>query len=95
MIYSFAEELLKNSIYHLNRNLQVSFLGEDGIDQGGLRAELYTKLSMQLFDPSFGLFKLTPNKSTLEINQESGIVPNHILLFELVGIFMAKVQENL
>jgi len=36
-------------------------MGEKGIDEGGLRRELYDLLSHELFNPDKGLFKASAN----------------------------------
>ncbi len=88
-----------NSFCHLNpKNLilgiRVHFENERGSDGGGLSAEFYTIVTKELFDPRAGLFIQTPNETSLQINPFSNLVPNHLDLFELCGIILAKVQKN-
>jgi E3 ubiquitin-protein ligase HUWE1 len=92
MVYSFAKGLSAFSRNELIGTIEVSFLNEAGIDQGGPRAELFTKTVKELFAPETGLFKLTPNLNNLEINPLSCIVPTHLRLFQFAGILLAKVS---
>jgi hypothetical protein len=94
LVYSLANQLNNLQRKDLLRNLHVEFDGEEARDDGGLRADLYTSVASQLFNPDFGLFKITPNETTIEINPYSGIVTNHLYLFELAGIMVAKVTSK-
>lgn len=40
----------------LKKSLRIEFIGEDGVDAGGLRKEWFLLLVRQLFDPQFGTF---------------------------------------
>lgn len=42
--------------------LRVEFLGEEGIDEGGLRKEFFQLIIKQLMDPDFGMFVPTANQ---------------------------------
>ena len=36
--------------------LRVKFVGEDGVDDGGVRKELFRLLSLEVFNPQFAMF---------------------------------------
>lgn len=38
----------------LKKSLRIEFVGEDGVDAGGLRKEWFLLLVRQLFDPQYG-----------------------------------------
>ena len=40
----------------LVKKLKVTFVGEEGVDDGGLTKELYNLLSVELFNPQYGMF---------------------------------------
>ncbi|KAJ2958616.1 hypothetical protein NQZ79_g5793 [Umbelopsis isabellina] len=40
----------------LKKSLKIEFVGEDGVDAGGLRKEWFLLLVRSLFDPQFGMF---------------------------------------
>ncbi|KAG9069298.1 putative E3 ubiquitin-protein ligase [Linnemannia hyalina] len=55
--------LIEESLTQLSRNemdlkksLRIEFVGEDGVDAGGLRKEWFLLLVRQLFDPQYGMF---------------------------------------
>eukprot|EP00026_Physarum_polycephalum_P000250 Phypoly_transcript_00250.p1 GENE.Phypoly_transcript_00250~~Phypoly_transcript_00250.p1 ORF type:complete len:1049 (-),score=150.38 Phypoly_transcript_00250:103-3249(-) len=64
---------------------------EEGIDQGGLFKEFVSNILVQGFNPNrSGLFVTTPSH-TLYPNPKSYLVhPNHLVIFELLGKFLAK-----
>lgn len=92
LVFSFANEIINFSHEELVSKLTARFENEDGFDQGGLRAELFCKVSQELFSPEKGLFKLTPNENNVEINPLSILVPNHLMLFQFAGIVLGKVK---
>ena len=84
-------------------NLHVMYRDERGIDggnsqnstnlkiKGGLRRECFSMIAKELFDPRFGLFKLSENKRGIQPNPLASIIPNYLLYFEFAGIMLAKV----
>jgi E3 ubiquitin-protein ligase HECTD2 len=45
-----------NGNLNFRKPLRVQFVGEPGIDEGGVRKEFFMLLIKQLFDPNFGMF---------------------------------------
>lgn len=43
--------------YELRRQLRVKFVGEDGVDEGGLQKEFFQLFLRACFNPEYGLFK--------------------------------------
>jgi hypothetical protein len=69
--------------------LNVEFIGEPGMDEGGLTKEFFNLVCQQLFSPDFGMFihqnnYLWFNKDSIEGN----------LNFELIGIIMGLAIYN-
>jgi E3 ubiquitin-protein ligase HECTD2 len=50
-------QLALKSGVDMKKRLNVKFVGEDGVDAGGLRKEWLFLLVKELFDPKFGMFK--------------------------------------
>jgi len=70
----------------LKRRLMVGFEGEDGLDYGGVSREWFFLLSHEIFNPSYGLFEYsTHDNYTLQINNASGINPDHLSYFKFIG----------
>jgi hypothetical protein len=45
-----------NELAELKKSLKIEFVGEDGVDAGGLRKEWFLLLVRHLFDPKYGMF---------------------------------------
>jgi len=76
-----AEQLL--------HNIHISFIGEEGIDMGGLRNEWFSLLFKQIFDPLYGLF-VTNSNYTLSINPNSNIQSDHLSYFSFAGKMVGR-----
>jgi E3 ubiquitin-protein ligase HUWE1 len=84
--------------YHQLRNrtkdemrdkLTIHFVGEEGIDAGGLLREFYSILARAMFNPHYALF--TPTSSgTFQPNRSSNIIVDHLSYFSFVGRMIAK-----
>ena len=72
--------------------LSVKFLGEDGVDAGGLTREFYNTMSKEMFNPNYSLFIPTnDNKSVFQPNINSGYTNrSHLEDFKFVGLMVAK-----
>ena len=78
----------------LKRRLTVEFIGEQGIDAGGVRREWFLILSHDMFNPNYALFT-TGDGLTFQPNPASGIDKNHLLYFQFVGRVVGKaVYDN-
>ncbi|EFA75693.1 hypothetical protein PPL_10746 [Heterostelium album PN500] len=79
----------------LIQNFNVKFVGEEGVDMGGLKKEWFSLLFKQLFDQQFGLFTTNSNY-TLSINPNSYQNSDHLALFYFAGRMVAKsVSEGI
>lgn len=94
------DQLLSDSLYALERIPKESlrkifrfeFLGEPGIDAGGVAREWYDQVTDALFNPDFGLFQYSSvDQMCMQINPASGLVErDHERYFRLVGRILAK-----
>lgn len=81
---------LDSNFKKLKRQLHVHFVGEPGIDEGGLTKEFFQLITMQLFDPSFVMFEEKNNRflwfdlRSFECNVN----------FQLVGILLGLALFN-
>jgi len=68
-------------------------LQESGIDAGGLFKELWTSLAAIVFDPAYGLFKVTDDGSIFP-NPDSGVCSgfDDIVAFEWLGRVLGKAM---
>lgn len=75
---------------NLRKQLKISFVGEPGVDEGGVKKEFFSLLTAQLFDPNFGMF-IEKNERFLWFN--SGSLECN-LNFEMVGILLGLALYN-
>ena len=75
---------------NLRKQLKVTFKGEPGVDEGGVKKEFFSLLTEQLFDPNFGMF-LEKNQGFLWFNSDSFECN---LNFELVGTLLGLALYN-
>ena len=90
-LWHFLKTPLNDASQLRRKPFQIKFVGEEGIDQGGLTREFYTVLTHGFVDPSPALFTHSAvDDYTYQINALSGINPEHLQYFELLGKVMAK-----
>lgn len=75
----------------LKRPLKVQFIGEQGVDEGGVQKEFFQLLMRDMFDPDYGMFKLDEDTrmywfraSQIDMSME----------FELVGTMIGLAIYN-
>ncbi|KAJ1561565.1 NEDD4 E3 ubiquitin-protein ligase [Nowakowskiella sp. JEL0078] len=79
-------EIMRYPPVELKKRLMIKFHGEDGLDYGGLSREFFFLLSHEMFNPSYCLFEYSAHDNyTLQINQNSGINPEHLNYFKFIG----------
>jgi len=74
----------------LKKELKVHFIGEEGIDQGGVKQEFFQLIVRKIFDPEFGMFKYNENTRCYWFNQDS----TDVIEFELIGIILGLALYN-
>eukprot|EP00937_MAST-01D_sp_MAST-1D-sp2_P003243 g3243.t1 len=83
------------SAQQLRHSLQFEFLGEPGLDAGGLAREFYEEASVALFNADVGLFEQSGNGVSMAINPVSDtLVSNedasHLEWFQFAGRLLGK-----
>lgn len=86
------EQLRYKSTEEMRRRLSITFVGEEGLDAGGLTREWYTVLAREVFNPNYGLFIGAGDTVTFQPNPSSGLVnPDwHLSYFKFVGRVIGK-----
>merc|ERR1712137_310237 len=80
---------------HLKKPLRVTFLGEEGVDDGGLRRELFYLLMEYIFNPSHGLFVIDPDSFFSWFAPPSRVPgSNPAVQYKLVGILLGMAIYN-
>ena len=73
------------------RPIKIVFEGEEGIDYGGITREWLSLLNKEVFDPNFGLFKLSANQVSYQPNPLSFVIPDHLTHFRELGRLTGKI----
>lgn len=80
-----------NSGLNLKKPLKIHFVGEEGVDEGGVKKEFFQLLVKEIFDPGFGMFCYYEEQRRVWFNPdtfESGAN------FEIVGKIVALAVYN-
>ena len=82
---------ISNGSLNFKKPLRVAFIGEPGVDEGGVRKEFFLLLNKQLFDPMYGMFTYNDKQRLYWFNGQSHEPP---INFELIGILMGLAIYN-
>ncbi|XP_020570030.1 E3 ubiquitin-protein ligase NEDD4 isoform X2 [Oryzias latipes] len=71
----------------LKARLWIEFVGEKGLDYGGVAREWFYLISKEMFNPYYGLFEYSATDNyTLQINPNSGLCnEDHLSYFKFIG----------
>lgn len=73
LLHDSVDAIMSLSREDMRKRWRVEFLGEPGIDAGGVSREWFELVTEQVFDPAFGLFiSSMNNQMSVEINPASG-----------------------
>jgi len=84
------QKALKDNI-DMKKLLKVTFIGEDGVDAGGLRKEWLFLLVKKLFDPNYGMFKFDEGTHLCWFSPASFENENQ---YKLLGIIIGLAMYN-
>eukprot|EP00026_Physarum_polycephalum_P001014 Phypoly_transcript_01015.p1 GENE.Phypoly_transcript_01015~~Phypoly_transcript_01015.p1 ORF type:complete len:708 (+),score=135.75 Phypoly_transcript_01015:84-2207(+) len=73
----------------LRKELKVQFLGEEGIDQGGVQKEFFQLIVRSIFDPAYGMF-VTTKENMYWFNSSSQEFDD----FKLIGTILGLALYN-
>ncbi|KAK9903911.1 hypothetical protein WJX75_000261 [Coccomyxa subellipsoidea] len=82
---------IQNAGMAIRRPLKVQFIGEEGVDEGGVQKEFFQLLMRELFDANFGMFRMDPELRTFWFRASS---LDLAMEFELVGLMLALAIYN-
>jgi len=84
-------QLKNRSAQELLGKLRVQFMGEEGIDAGGVAREWYSLLAKEMFNPNYALFiPAASNGVSFQPNPLSAINAEHLQYFKFVGRVIGK-----
>ncbi|KAM0793760.1 hypothetical protein ACM66B_001178 [Microbotryomycetes sp. NB124-2] len=85
LVQDSLEQISANRV-NLKKALKVTFIGEDGIDAGGIRKEWFLLLCRQLFDPQWGMFTIDADTNLCWFNPASQDLDEFYLVGVVVGL---------
>ncbi|TMW64427.1 hypothetical protein Poli38472_013049 [Pythium oligandrum] len=91
VIEDALQQLVRASPETLKKPMKVKFIGEEGVDEGGVRKEFFQILIRQLLDPAFGMFTYDDETRTMWFNSDS---LEATMEFELIGILLGLAIYN-
>ena len=65
------EEVARQSEHDLHKPLKVNFIGEEGVDAGGVKKEFFQLLCETVMQPEYGMFKYQEESRTYWFNGQS------------------------
>ena len=83
-------QLNSRSIEEIRGKISIVFVGEEGMDGGGLIKEWFTILAREVFNPNIALFELSHDKGCYQPNQNSVVHPDYLSYFRFVGRLVGK-----
>jgi ubiquitin-protein ligase E3 A len=86
LIYSSLKSLEQYSARELKKELKVKFVGEEGVDEGGVQKEWFQLLVKKIFDPQFGMFIEDHETRTHWFNNKSQDFEEFELIGKLLGL---------
>ncbi len=87
-----ALNVLSNPDLNFRKEIKVKFVGEEGVDSGGVRKEFFQLIVKQIFDPAYGMFNYNEETRTFWFNPETFEPP---IKFELIGFILGLALYNL
>jgi len=90
LIEDTLAELSRHPPEDLKKELRVHFVGEEGIDEGGVKKELFQLIVREIFDEKYGMFIHNHETHTYWFNSQS----TDFLEFQLIGMILGLAIYN-
>lgn len=90
LIQDTLAEIQSHDPAELKKKLRVQFVGEEGIDEGGLQKELFQLILRQILDAKYGMFTYNEDTRTFWFNSVSTDYDE----FKLIGIILGLAIYN-
>mmetsp|Transcript_32698 Transcript_32698/g.33343 ORF Transcript_32698/g.33343 Transcript_32698/m.33343 type:complete len:690 (+) Transcript_32698:225-2294(+) len=80
----------------MRKTFRFEFIGEPGLDAGGVAREWFYLVSERLFNPDCGLFQYSSvNQMCMQVNPNSGIANEmHLAFFHMAGRLLGKAMMD-
>lgn len=88
---SFKSLYFKTAEELKHGKLNVRFIGEEGVDAGGVTREWFQVLARGMFNPNYALFiPVAADSNTFHPNRLSGVNSEHLMFFKFIGRIIGK-----
>eukprot|EP00043_Microstomoeca_roanoka_P013670 m.134308 g.134308 ORF g.134308 m.134308 type:complete len:919 (-) comp15817_c0_seq1:71-2827(-) len=84
-------QLKVDDVHLLKRPLRIKFIGEQGLDEGGLKKEFFQLLIRELFDPKYGMFVYHEDTRLFWFSSTSLEAPDE---YGLLGMLLGLAMYN-
>ncbi|KAH8548788.1 hypothetical protein BGW37DRAFT_522980 [Umbelopsis sp. PMI_123] len=94
IIHDALYQLETKSTQDLKKQLRVQFVGEEGIDEGGVQKEFFQLIVRELFDPKYGMFMFDDDSRLCWFKPDP--TDDHIAIseYKLVGMLLGLAVYN-
>ncbi|ORX50733.1 HECT-domain-containing protein [Piromyces finnis] len=82
------------SPHDLKKQLRVQFIGEEGIDEGGVQKEFFQLCIKELFDPMYGMFKFNDESNLCWFTNDPAKDNTMFLEYKLIGRLIGVAIYN-
>ncbi|CAO3628009.1 unnamed protein product [Mucor hiemalis] len=87
-------QLEEKSIHDLKKQLRVQFLGEEGVDEGGVQKEFFQLIVREIFDPKYGMFTFNEESRLCWFTPNQVLDDINIREYKLVGLLLGLAVYN-
>ncbi|CEP14339.1 hypothetical protein [Parasitella parasitica] len=87
-------QLEEKSIHDLKKQLRVQFLGEEGVDEGGVQKEFFQLIVREIFDPKYGMFTFNEESRFCWFSPNPVVDEINIREYKLVGLLLGLAVYN-
>ncbi|ORZ02211.1 hypothetical protein BCR43DRAFT_481192 [Syncephalastrum racemosum] len=94
IVHDTLLQLERKSIHDLKKQLRVQFVGEEGVDEGGVQKEFFQLLIRELFDPNYGMFRMNEESRIYWFAPDPSDVHFHEGEFGLAGLLLGLAVYN-
>ncbi|KAI9478074.1 MAG: hypothetical protein EXX96DRAFT_619024 [Benjaminiella poitrasii] len=94
IILDTLQQLEEKTIHDLKKQLRVQFLGEEGVDEGGVQKEFFQLIVREIFDPKYGLFTFNEESRLCWFSSNGILDETSIREYKLVGLLLGLAVYN-
>lgn len=87
-------KLEEKSIHDLKKQLRVQFVGEEGVDEGGVQKEFFQLIVREIFDPKYGLFNYNEESRLCWFSHNPVLDNVNVREYKLIGLLLGLAVYN-